>query len=304
MSIQSLLAFAGPYLIWLYTAIIVGLGLAFYAVARGLIGRIKEPKTRITLSRVSGTIVVFFVLVAILAIWVQSPTVFLLVAGLVSAGIAFSLQGPLTSLVAWLVLLVLKPFVIGDRVQSGDIAGDVVGFNPFFFLLLEIGEWSDGDVYTGRLVEVPNNQIMTRPVVNYSRNFNFLWDTVTVGIYYEADWERARAIALGIAARVSEPALVGARQDLERFRREHFMPRGRLDPQVFVALASTTINLSVRYVTDVWQRAWTRTQVVESILREFGQAGIDIAYPSVVVRPTAPMGGPAATPQGKSASGG
>ena len=301
MDLATLWALVRPYQTWFWTGCVVLGGALVYAIAAWLIQRIREPKTRITLGRVAGAVVVFFVLVGILAVWVHSATVFLLVAGLVSAGLAFSLQGPLTSLVAWLVLLVLKPFEIGDRIQIGAVTGDVVGYNPFFFSILEIGEWSEGDLYTGRQVEVPNNQIMGQSLVNYSRNFGFLWDTVVVGIYYEADWARARALLLGIAERASATALAAAQRELERFRQAHFMPRGRLEPQVFVSFASTTINLSVRYVTDVWNRPWTRSGVVEAVLREFGAAGIDLAYPSVVVRTPegAPPGpAPLAPPRG------
>ncbi len=285
MSPTALLPWIGPYLVWFWTAVIVGIGALVYAVLTRLIRRIREPKTRITLSRVVGAVVAFFVLVAILALWVQSTTVFVLVAGLVSAGVAFSLQGPLTSLVAWLAILILRPFEIGDRVRCGEVAGDVVGFNAFFFSLLEIGEWNDGDLYTGRLVEVPNNRIMTTPLRNYSRNFRFLWDSVVVGVYYDADWARAREIALGVAQRISASSRDKDLADLDRFRERYFMPRGRLEPQAFLSLASTSINIQVRYVTPVWDRTWTRTAVVEGILSEFAAAGIDIAYPSVVLQP-------------------
>lgn len=289
MPFPSLSWFSGPYVVLEWTLVIVASGLLAYALLRWLIRRIKEPRTRITLSRVAGAMVTFLVVIAVVGLWIHSATVFLLVTGLVSAGLAFSLQGPLTSLVAWLVLLILKPLGIGDRVRSGEVTGDVVAFNPFYFSLLEIGEWSEGDLYTGRLVEIPNNKIMTQPLYNYTRNFGFLWDTVVVGIYYEADWSRAREIALDIAGRVSADNVAAAHRDLERFRQDNFAPRGRLDPQVFVSLASTTINLSVRYITDVWMRAWTRTRVTEELLREFAVAGIDMAYPSVVLRSSGPV---------------
>ncbi len=288
MSLTSLLSWAGPYLIWLWTLIIIAVGVLAYAVLIRLIRRVKEPKTRVTLSRGVGAIVSFVVLVAIAALWVQNATVLVLVVGLVSAGLAFSLQGPLTSLVAWLVILVLRPFEVGDRVRCGAVAGDVVGFNAFYFSLLEISDSAEGNLYTGRQVEVPNNQIITQPLVNFSRNFRFLWDTVVVGIYYDADWSRARSIVLGVAEQITEETRPQDQADFERFRQQHFAPHGQLEPQVFLSLASTTINLTVRYLTPVWNRAATRTKMVEGILTEFADAGIDIAYPSVVIRPTEP----------------
>ena len=288
MSLTSLLSWAGPYLVWLWTLILVALGVLVYGVLIRLVRRIKEPKTRVTLSRVIGAIVSFVVLIAILSLWVQNATVLILVVGLVSAGLAFSLQGPLTSLVAWLVIVILKPFEVGDRVSCGTVSGDVVGFNAFYFSLLEIGDWSDGNLYTGRQIEVTNIQIMTQSLTNYSRNFRFLWDTVVVGIYYEADWTRARTIALGVAEKVTEGSRTGDEADFERFRQRNFVPRGHLEPQVFLSLASTTINLTVRYRAPVWAPAQTRTEIVEGILTEFAAAGIDIAYPSVVIRPAEP----------------
>lgn len=288
MSLPPLPGWIGPYLIWLWTLALVAAGAVAYAILNRLIRRIKEPKTRVTLSRVAGVLISLVVFVAILGLWVQNATVLVVVVGLVSAGLAFSLQGPLTSLVAWLVIVALKPFEVGDRVSCGGVAGDVTRFNAFYFSLLEITDGPEGNLYTGRQVEVPNNQIMSQPLTNFSRNFRFLWDTLPVGIYYDADWERARSLLLAVAERTTGASRAGDQADFDRFRQQSFAPRGRLEPQVFLALESTTITMTLRYLTPVWDRARTRTQLVEGILKEFAAAGIDIAYPSLVLRPSQP----------------
>lgn len=272
------------YGLWVESLVIIGVGVIVYGAIRLAGHRIQDPKTRVTLSRVAGTVLTLIVLVLLGSIWVNYGAEVVLLLGLIGAGLSFSLQGPITSLIGWGIVVFLRPFAVGDRVQIGQVSGDVVGFNLFYFSLLEIDGWSLVNQYTGRQVEVPNNLLLSQTLWNYSRNFRFLWDNVTVGVYYGADWEKARKIILEEADKLSRPLVPAAKHQLERFGRAYYLRSPQLGAQVFVSLASTTINLSVRYICDIWDRSQTRTHLVEQILKGLKQAGISIAYPSVVLR--------------------
>ena len=73
---------------------------------------------------------------------IQSMAVYL---GLVSAGLAIALKDPLTNLAGWVFILWRRPFVVGDRIQIGQHAGDVIDLRIFQFTILEIGHWVDAD---------------------------------------------------------------------------------------------------------------------------------------------------------------
>src|SRR5437870_943240 len=68
----------------------------------------------------------------------QSIATFL---GLVSAGIAIALKDILVNLAGWVFIIWRRPFALGDRIQIGQHAGDVIDVRLFQFTLNEIGNW-------------------------------------------------------------------------------------------------------------------------------------------------------------------
>src|SRR5437667_7313058 len=61
--------------------------------------------------------------------------------GFISAGLAIALKDPVSNLAGWAFILWRRPFEVGDRVQIGPHAGDVIDLGLFQFTLNEIGAW-------------------------------------------------------------------------------------------------------------------------------------------------------------------
>ena len=91
---------------------------------------------------------------------------------------------------------------VGDRVQLGGIRGDVIDVGVLRTTLMECGHWVNGDLYNGRIVRVANWFVFKEPVFNYSGDFPFLWDEITVPVRYGADHRLARDIIERVVAEV------------------------------------------------------------------------------------------------------
>jgi small-conductance mechanosensitive channel len=114
--------------------------------------------------------------------------------GVVGAGIAFALQEVIASLAGWLAIAFGNFYTTGDRVQLGGIKGDVIDIGLLRTTLMELGEWVKSDLYTGRIVRVANSFVFKEPVFNYSGDFPFLWDEITVPVTHARDHLLARKI--------------------------------------------------------------------------------------------------------------
>ena len=114
--------------------------------------------------------------------------------GLVSAGIAIALKDPLVNMVGWLFILIRQPFKVGDRIQIGSAAGDVIDIRLFQFSINEIGNWVDADQSTGRIIHIPNGIVFTEPQANYTAGFQYIWHEISVLITFESDWKKAKQI--------------------------------------------------------------------------------------------------------------
>jgi small-conductance mechanosensitive channel len=64
---------------------------------------------------------------------------------------------------------------------------------------MEIGEWVKGDQYSGRIVRIANSFVFKEPVFNYSGDFPFVWDELTIPIKYGSEYSLARQLILEIA---------------------------------------------------------------------------------------------------------
>ena len=118
--------------------------------------------------------------------------------GVAGAGIAFALQELITSVAGGVAISLENFYAPGDRVQLGGIYGDVTDVSILPTTLPEIGEWVTADLYAGRIVRIANSFVFKEPVFNYSADFPFPWDEVTLPVKYGSDWKLAREMLLGI----------------------------------------------------------------------------------------------------------
>ncbi|MBF0288688.1 MAG: mechanosensitive ion channel [SAR324 cluster bacterium] len=164
-----------------------------------LINRVVTQRTTDVNTRYSwktGTRYTFVLLSAFLVgrLWVQGLSTIFTVLGLISAALTVTQKEALMNLTGWGVIFWRNLFVLGDRIQIGVHQGDVVGMGPFYFTLMEIGNWVSGDQSTGRIVNVPNSLVWTTPVANYTLDFPFIWNEISFNLTPESDWEQARNI--------------------------------------------------------------------------------------------------------------
>lgn len=66
--------------------------------------------------------------------------------------------------------------------KIGNVLGEGIDTGFLLTTLRELGEWVKGDQYNGRMVRVPNSMIFKGPVHNYSSDFPFLWDEITIPV--------------------------------------------------------------------------------------------------------------------------
>ncbi|QUY45484.1 mechanosensitive ion channel family protein [Acaryochloris marina] len=201
--------------------------------------------------------------------------------GIVTAGVAVALKEPLVDFVGWVFILSRQPLRVGDRIQIGDQAGDVIDVGIFQFTLMEIGNWVAADQSTGRVVHVPNGKIFQESVANYSQGFQHLWNEVPVLINFESDWKKAKGILLVIANRHAEHLSEAAQSQLKQAAQKYMIFYSKLTPTVYTSVEESGILLTIRYLCEPRQRRGTQEAIWEDILQSFAQEDqISFAYPT------------------------
>jgi len=250
-------------------------------VVRVVEGRVDDPRSRYQWAKASGYTAFLVAVLLVGQIWLQGLRTLGTFLGLLSAGLAIALKDVVADVAGWLFIISRRPFEVGDRVQIGPHAGDVVGIRVFQFTVLEIGNWVDADQSTGRVIHVPNALIFTQPLANYTADFEYLWNEIPVTITFESDWRRAREILEEVAEDRLLPYCQEAEASLRKVTRKFFIQYAKVTPVVYTSVKPNGVVLTLRYLCPPRERRGTSQEVWERVLDAFrGEPAIQFAYPT------------------------
>lgn len=264
------LNFAGQAWIWLRTNLIglsgaIAVTVIGFFVVRTLsrtADKALKSSERLdpTVARFLGNVVkyalwVILVVTVLTQFGVQTTTIIAALGGLALA-VGLALQGTLSNVAAGVMILLQRPFRVGESISAGTVTGTVQGIGLF---TTEITQ------FDGLYVMVPNNELWNKPIVNFSRLPTRRFELI-IGIAYGDSIELARSVLLDIAATdervLDDPA-----------------------PTVFIAaLADSSVNIGLRVwcaTPDFLQLSWDLTQAAK---QRFDEAGITIPFPQREVR--------------------
>ena len=172
---------------------------------------------------------------------------------LAAAGVAIglALQGSLSNFAGGIMLLILKPFRIGDSIEAKGHIGTVERIGMFYTTLIKFGN---------ERVIIPNGPLFSDNIINYSQNPTRRHNII-VGIGYGSDLKKAKEI-------------------LYRLAKE--CPTALQEPPAVVyveELADSSVNLSLRIWSNSGNYLETRFYLIEQIKLTFDKEGIEIPFP-------------------------
>jgi small-conductance mechanosensitive channel len=246
-----------------------------------IIDRIKDRDRRYQWQKALGYIFTTVGVLAVSLVWIEGVQYAATYLGLVSAGLAIALKDPITNIVAWIFILWRKPFEVGDRIEIGQYAGDVVDQRIFQFSMMEIGNWVASDQSTGRILHIPNGMIFTSGVANFTHGPDFIWNEVPVLITFESNWEKAKRLLQEIADDHDVSKDEGTKKEFEAATRKFLLKYNKLTPIVYTNVLDSGVLLTIRYLCKPRQRRGTTESIWEATLRAFSKhPDIDLAYPT------------------------
>lgn len=182
--------------------------------------------------------------------------------GAIGLAIGLALQGTLQNIAAGVMLLVLRPFRIGETIEVGALMGTVEEIG-LFATRLRTPE--------GMFILAPNTALWNEPILNFNRN-KVRRNDITVGIGYDDNIDLAESVMRGIVR--SDPRVLA-----------------EPEPVTFVAaLGDSAVAVSLRYWTSDQDFLTTKTDLTKLVKVAFDANGISIPFPQqeVVYRDARP----------------
>ena len=214
-----------------------------------------DPTIRTFLSSFVNILLTILLLITVVSALGVNTTSF--AALLASAGVAvgMALSGNLQNLAGGILLLLFKPYKVGDYIEAQGIQGVVKGIQIFHTIVTTV---DNKEIY------VPNGALSSGTVTNYSSNPLRRVD-LTISTEYGQDIEKVRSVLMDIAKRDA---------------------RILQDPAPFIALAELS-DSSIDFTVRLWVKAenyWdVFFQTKETIYAEFNKQNINFPFPQVTV---------------------
>jgi small-conductance mechanosensitive channel len=188
--------------------------------------------------------------------------------GVAGAGIAFALQEVIASVAGWVAVSFGNFYSPGDRVQLGGIKGDVIDVGMLRTTLMEVGQWVNGDLYNGRIVRIANSFVFKEPVFNYSADFPFLWDEITVPVRYGSDWTLAKKMLESIVDEICRDYALESLAAWKAAVNKYMLEDAQVEPMVTLVANDNWMQFTARYVVDYRKRRWVKDRLFTRILEE------------------------------------
>ena len=199
------------------------------------------------------TIILIGLMVILQSVGIDLSTLTVL-AGALGVGIGFGLQTVTNNFVSGIIILFERPIKVGDRIEVGNISGDVVRISMRATTVLTNDNIS---------VIVPNSEFISSQVINWSHNDRNIRFNIPVGVSYKEDPEKVKELLLSVA------------NDNDAVLKEP------LPDVIFDEFGNSSINFLLR----VWTAKLIQTpQVLKSqlyfeIFKRFREVGIEIPFP-------------------------
>lgn len=209
---------------------------------------------------------------------------------LVSAALIYVMQEPLLNVLGWIILVTLRIYKLGDRIEVNTAKGYVVEITPMNTTIREFGGQLYGDGFTGRYVTIPNSQVLKGNVFNYTKDTPMVWDQVIVSVTYESDHKLAEKLILEAAEEIVAPMMRENRALLRsKYEFADLADYIHEEPRVGWQLAASSVDLTLGYFCPVFAKGHYRTRLVKRIIeRVMAEPRVQFAYPHLQMITKAP----------------
>ena len=216
-----------------------------------LIVRLKVEPSLHTFVRSGVRFLLWFLTIIILADSQGFPVSSLLgMLGIIGLALSLALQGILSNLAGGIMILISKPFVVGDQIEAGGVSG----------IAYEIGlVYTKIKTFDNKIIFVPNGEISGEKIINYTTQDKRRVD-LKFNASYDNDLEQVKSCIR---------AVIDAH------------PMALSDPEPFVRV-SAYLDSSIEYTVRVWCATddyWdVQSDLLEQVKVAFDQAGVEMTY--------------------------
>jgi small-conductance mechanosensitive channel len=235
-------------------------------IIRSLDHHVTSMELRRAWSHKIRSFVVVGLIIGLGFIWADALKTFAISILAVAVAFVIATKELIQSLLGAMLRTATRPYSLGDRIEIGNVRGDVVDLNLFTTTLLEVGPVSYSHQHTGRTIIIPNSKFLDTTLTNESFMKPYVIHLFTVPLKADQDWEQAERILREAAIEETASYVEEASQYLSRLQERYDLDTRTEVPWISMHLPEPgRVNLLVRIPCPVGFQG----RVQQGILRRF-----------------------------------
>jgi small-conductance mechanosensitive channel len=243
-----------------------------WIIKKSITKKITDNPTRYRIKKIISLVSYALILLLIVISFTGKVQYFTVSIGLISAGIAFTLQEVILSTAGWFAIFSTNIYKPGDRIEINGVKGDVIDIGITKTTLMEIGEWVSGDNYSGRIVQISNSFIFKGSVHNYSTDFPFVWDEINLPIKYDSDIVLTKKLILDVAENSLATYAQFAKKHWQHMVQKYMIEDAIIKPTLTLKLTDNWIEFNLRYIVDYKKRRFTKNELFSQIYEKINNS--------------------------------
>lgn len=186
----------------------------------------------------------------LIIIWDEYIKGLMTLISVISAAMTIALRDFILNFFCGVYIKFKKPFKVEDRIQIGDIKGDVMSTSTFSFEILEVSTKEDNGQSTGIVIHYPNSSIISGPIKNINKGFKYIWDEMIIKIEIDCDLANNKKEIYKIVNSLDTVKNIPRKMknqidDVNTTNRVYF---NKFDPVIYTKIVDNHVELTLRFL--------------------------------------------------------
>ena len=235
----------------------------------------KDEKNLYLTTRRNKTVLRIIYFFIIFFIWKEEIRDIITFISFVSAAITLAIRDIIYNYFCGVYIKFIKPIKIEDRIQVGNIIGDVINMRSFFFEILEVNPNTNQS--TGKIIYVSNSQIFSETIKNYNTAFKYIWHELNINIAIDSNIDLAKEITLNIlnSNETIKEIPKKMQREIKKSHAEYRIYFNKLTPIVYTSINDNKIVLSARFLMHPKKIRIVESEIYEKLIAEFKKNNIN-----------------------------
>jgi len=256
----------------LLTSFIVALFSLIKTISKRIIQITMSGRQEYVLSQSFRIILNILEVLALLLVWNEYIKNLMTLISVLSAAMTIALRDIILNFFCGIYIKIRKPFKVEDRIQIGDIKGDVMNISTLDFELLEVSTKEEHGQSTGTVISFPNSVVFDEPIKNINKGFKYVWDELVINVPVDCDLVKNKQEIYKIVNNLDIIKSIPKKMksQINQINTNNRVYFNKYDPIIYTRIVDGHIELTLRYLmrpkksryveSDIWNRIYAAYQ--------------------------------------------